>query len=147
MKSRISTATETLDFKMEDVWDTITDNKNWQWRSDLEDLKIINDKEFIECGKGGQEIHFTITKKEKYKVYQFTMDSKHFSGEWIGNFEKLPNGKTKITFTESIVYKNLFLKMFAFLFINLKNIQDAYMRDLKKKLIEKRDLDESTRNW
>jgi hypothetical protein len=75
------------------------------------------------------------------------MDSKHFSGEWIGNFEKLPNGKTKITFTESIVYKNLFLKMFAFLFINLKNIQDAYMRDLKKKLIEKRDLDESTRNW
>ncbi|MCG8569986.1 MAG: hypothetical protein MJB14_07575 [Spirochaetes bacterium] len=64
MKSRISTATEILNFRIEDIWDTITDNKNWQWRSDLQDLKIMNDKEFIEYGKGGLEINFTITKKE-----------------------------------------------------------------------------------
>ena len=136
MKSRISTATEVLNFRIEDVWDTITDNKNWQWRSDLQDLKIINDKEFIEYGKGSLKIHFTITKNEKYKVYGFTMNSKHFSGEWIGNFEKLPDGKTKITFSESLVYKKLLLKIFASFFINLKAIQDVYMRDLKKKLGE-----------
>ena len=136
MKSRISTATEVLNSRIEDVWDTITDNENWQWRSDLQNLEILNDKEFIEYGKGGLEIHFTITKKEEYKVYGFTMNSKHFSGEWIGNFEKLPDGKTKITFTESLVYKKLLLKIFASLFINLKAIQDVYMRDLKKKLGE-----------
>ncbi|MGD8782731.1 MAG: SRPBCC family protein [Ignavibacteria bacterium] len=136
MKSRISTATEVLNSRIEDVWDAITDNENWQWRSDLQNLKILNDKEFIEYGKGGFDIHFKITKKEKYKIYGFTMDSKSFSGEWIGNFEKLPNGKTKITFTESLAYKKLFLKIFASLFINLKAIQDVYMRDLKKKLGE-----------
>ena len=136
MKSRISTATEILNSRIEDIWDTITDNENWQWRSDLQNLEIINDKKFIEYGKGGLEIHFTITKKEEHKVYGFTMNSKHFSGEWIGNFEKLPDGKTKITFTESLVYKKLLLKIFASLFINLKAIQDIYMRDLKKKLGE-----------
>ena len=137
MKSRISTATEVLNSRIEDVWNTITDNENWQWRSDLQNLEIFNDKEFIEYGKGGMEIHFTITKKEEYKVYAFTMNSKHFSGEWIGNFEKLPDGRTKITFTESIAYKKLLLKIFASLFINLKAIQDVYMHDLKKKLGEK----------
>lgn len=136
MKSRISTATEILNSKIEDVWDSITDNKNWQWRSDLQDLKILNDKKFIEYGKGGFEVHFTITKKEKYKIYAFDMDSKAFSGEWEGNFEKLPDEKTKITFKESLEYKNLFYKIFASLFINLKAIQDVYMRDLKKKLGE-----------
>ena len=50
--------------------------------------------------------------------------------------EKLLDGKTKITFTESLVYKKLLLKIFASLFINLKAIQDVYMRDLKKKLGE-----------
>jgi hypothetical protein len=136
MKSRISTATEVLNYKIEDVWDTITDNENWQWRSDLQNLKILNDWEFIEYGKGGFEIHFTITNKEEYKIYGFSMDSKSFSGKWVGNFEELPDGKTKITFTESLVYKKLLLKLFASLFINLKTIQDVYMRDLKKKLDE-----------
>ena len=136
MKSRISTATEVLNSRIEDVWDTITDNEHWQWRSDLQNLEILNDEEFIEYGKGGLEIHFTITKKEAYNVYGFTMNSKHFSGEWIGHFEKLPDGKTKITFTESLVYKKLLFKIFASLFINLQAIQDVYMRDLKKKLGE-----------
>jgi len=134
MKSRISTATEVLNSRVEKVWDTITDNEKWQWRSDLQNLKILSNKEFIEYGKGGMEIHFTITKKEEYNVYGFTMDSKYFSGEWIGNFEKLSDEKTKITFTESLVYKKLFLRIFARLFINLKAIQDVYMRDLKNKL-------------
>ncbi|MGD9157421.1 MAG: SRPBCC family protein [Desulfobacteraceae bacterium] len=136
MKSRISTATEILNYRIEDVWDTITDNENWQWRSDLQNLRILNDNEFIEYSKGDMEIHFTITKKQTYKVYEFTMDSKHFSGEWRGDFEKLPDGKTKITFTESLVFKKLLLKIFASIFFNLKAAQDTYMLDLKKKLGE-----------
>ncbi|SDZ03320.1 SRPBCC family protein [Tindallia californiensis] len=99
MKNRISTATEVINYRIEDVWDAITDNENWQWRSDLQDLKILNDETFVEYGKGGMEIHFTITKKEKHEVYGFTMNSKHFSGEWIGIFEELPENKTRITFT------------------------------------------------
>ena len=136
MKKRTSTATQVVNFKIEDVWNTITNNKDWQWRTDLENLKIINDKEFIEYGKGGFEVHFKITKKEKFKIYAFNMDSNAFSGKWTGSFEKLPDGKTKITFTESITYKKLFYKIFASLFVNLKKIQDTYMRDLKKKLNE-----------
>lgn len=134
MKSRISTATEILNYRIEDVWDTITDNENWQWRSSLQNLKILNDKEFIEYGKGDMEIHFTITRKEAYKVYEFTMNSKHFSGEWRGNFEKLADGKTKITFTESLMFKKRLFKLFASIFFNLKAAQDTYMLDLKKKL-------------
>ena len=68
MKRSISTASAILDSSIEDVWDKITDNEHWQWRSDLQDLKILNENEFIEYGKGGMEIHFTITKKEKYEL-------------------------------------------------------------------------------
>ncbi|MDG5800670.1 SRPBCC family protein [Marinilabiliaceae bacterium ANBcel2] len=136
MKRRISTATEIIDFRIDDVWNIITDNNNWRWRSDLHDLKILNDKEFIEYGEGGFQVHFTITKKEQNKIYAFNMDSKAFFGHWEGVFEELSDGKTKITFTESIMYKNLFYKVFASLFINLKSIQNKYMRDLKKRLSE-----------
>ena len=134
MKEKISTATQVVDSKIEDVWNTITNNKDWKWRTDLEDLKIINDKEFIEYSKGGFEVYFKITKKEKYKIYAFDMDSKAFSGKWKGNFKELANGRTKITFTESIKYKKFFYKIFASIFVNLKKIQDTYMRDLKDKL-------------
>lgn len=136
MRKRVSTITEIFNSKIEDVWDTVTDNKNWQWRSDLKDLKLLSDKEFIEISKGGFEIHFIITKKEKYKVYAFDMHSKAFYGKWTGDFEKLSDGRTKITFTESLVYKNLLYKVFASLFINLKTLQNIYMQDLKKKLGE-----------
>lgn len=136
MKEKISTATQIVDFKIEDIWNTITNNKDWKWRTDLENLKIINDEEFMEYGKGGFEVHFKITKKEKNKMYAFDMESKAFSGKWTGSFEELPNEKTKITFTESLMYKKFFYKIFASLFVNLKKIQDTYMRDLKKKLSE-----------
>jgi hypothetical protein len=134
-KGRQSTATEIINAKIEDVWNVVTDNENWQWRSDLERVEVLNNgNEFIEYGKQGSKIHFTITKKEKYKIYEFTMDSKYFNGQWRGDFIKLPEGKTKISFTESLTYNNLFFKIFSLLFINLKTFQDAYMRDLKKKL-------------
>ncbi|MGQ1890921.1 DUF3284 domain-containing protein [Thermophagus sp. OGC60D27] len=136
MRKSVSTVSEVLNFSVEDVWNTITDNKNWQWRNDLQNIKILNDNEFVEYGKGGLEIRFNITRKEKFKVYQFTMNSKYFSGEWTGYFEKLSDERTRITFTESIIYKNLFLKFFSSLFINLKAIQEKYIRDLKKKLSE-----------
>ena len=137
MKKRTSTAMQVVDFRIEDVWSVITNNKDWKWRTDLENLKIINSKEFIEYGKGGFEVRFRITKKEKYKVYAFDMDSEAFFGKWTGKFKKLSNEKTKITFTESIIYKKLLYKIFASLFVNLRKIQDTYMRDLKKKLKEK----------
>jgi hypothetical protein len=136
MKRSVSTASAVLDSSIDDVWNKITDNENWQWRSDLQNLKILNEKEFIEYGKGGMEIHFTITKKEKYKLYAFNMDCNQFTGEWTGVFEKTQDGKTKITFTESIAYKKWFLRIIASLFVNLKAIQDEYMRDLKQALGE-----------
>ena len=48
MKNSVSTASTILDSSIEDVWDKITDNEHWQWRSDLQALKIINEKEFLD---------------------------------------------------------------------------------------------------
>ena len=35
------------------VWDVVTSLENYQWRSDLSKIEIINDKQFIEYTKDG----------------------------------------------------------------------------------------------
>lgn len=113
------------------VWEVVTSLYNYQWRSDIERIEIINDKQFFEYTKKGFPTKFTITNVETYKKWEFDMDNKNMRGHWSGTFTDL-NGKTLIEFKEEVVAKKLIMKPFVKGY--LKKQQKQYVNDLKKSL-------------
>lgn len=111
------------------VYSIVTDNKNFQWRKEVENIELLEDG-FIEYYKGGGHTFFKNIQKKKNEYYAFTMQHKLFNGEWEGKFESY-NGGTKVCFKEKIHIKNFFLRLIAPLFWNLKRIQQNYITALK----------------
>jgi hypothetical protein len=116
------------------LWDIITDNSNYEWRSDLSKIEIIDDTHFVEYTKNNFPTYFTITSKEKLKEYKFDLENTNLKGKWIGIFKELPNGNIELDFTEEIEVNNFIMKIFAKSY--LKSQQKRYMRDLERALNE-----------
>lgn len=129
-----STIISNFSSKLEDVWKVVTDNTDYNWRSDLGKIKISDDeKSFTETTKDGFETEFTITLKKPYERYEFNMENKNMSGHWIGIFSKDGSG-TKIEFTEEVETTNPIMNLFVKSY--LKKQQATYVADLKKVLGE-----------
>lgn len=114
------------------LWDIITDNTKFTWRSDLSKIVIVDDKHFIEYDKNNFPTYFTITSKEKLKEYKFDLENNNLKGKWIGIFKELTNGNIELNFTEEIEVNCLIMKVLAKSY--LKRQQKRYMRDLEKEL-------------
>lgn len=121
-----------FNFDIEKLWNIITDNTKYAWRSDLSKIEITDDKHFIEYAKNNYPTYFTITLKENLKEYRFDIENTNIKGKWIGIFEKLDNGKILLDFTEEIETNNFIMKLLAKSY--LKRQQKRYMRDLEKEL-------------
>lgn len=116
----------------EKIWNVVTDNTNYTWRSDLSKIEILDDKHFIEYTKKNYPTYFTITKKEKLTKYQFDIENTNIKGQWTGIFKELDNGNILLDFTEEIETKGFIMKIFAKTY--LKNQQKRYILDLEKEL-------------
>ena len=125
----ISIVTDVIDAPVALVYNIVTDNKNFQWRKEVENIELLEDG-YIEYYKGGGHTFFKNILKKKNEYYAFTMQHKLFNGEWEGKFESY-NGGTKVCFQEKIYIKNFFLRLIAPLFWNLKRIQQNYITALK----------------
>ena len=125
----ISIITDVIDAPVTLVYNIVTDNKNFHWRKEVENIELLEDG-FIEYYKGGGHTLFKNIQKKENEYYAFTMQHKLFNGEWEGKFE-LYNGGTKVCFQEKIYIKNFFLRLIAPLFWNLKRIQQNYITALK----------------
>ena len=113
------------------VWDIVTSLEEYQWRSDLSKIEVLNEKQFIEYTRDGFATTFTITACEQYKRWEFDMENDNIKGHWIGVFTD-KNGQTEIDFTEDVTAKKIIMKPFVKAF--LKKQQELYVSDLKKTL-------------
>ena len=113
------------------VWDTVTSLDQYEWRSDLSKIEIINEKQFVEYTKDGFATTFTITVSEPCKRWEFDMENSNMKGHWVGIFSEI-DGQTEIDFTEDVTAKKFVLKPFVKGF--LKKQQELYVSDLKKAL-------------
>ena len=116
---------------IEIVWDTVTNLNDLSWRSDLKDVRIIDENNFIEITKNGVETYFRITECIKYQSWIFEIENKNIKGTWVGKFY-VEDDKTILDFTENVVSKKLIFKPFISLY--LKRQQRIYFKDLKVKL-------------
>lgn len=82
----ISKAEVKLKQDIKKVWEVVTDNKNYDWRSDIEKIEITGNNTFIEYTKDGFKTVFKITKFKPYSLYEFDMENENMSGHWIGEF-------------------------------------------------------------
>ena len=98
---------------IEKLWNIITDNTNYIWRSDLSKIEIVDDTHFIEYAKNNYPTYFTITSKVNLKEYKFDIENSNIKGKWIGIFKKLDNGDILLDFTEEIETNNFIMKLFA----------------------------------
>lgn len=114
------------------LWDIITDNSNYKWRTDLLKIEITDETHFIEYTTNNFPTYFTVTAKEKLKEYKFDLENTNLKGKWIGIFKELPNGNLELDFTEEIEVKNFIMKLLAKPY--LKSQQKKYMKDLEKEL-------------
>lgn len=113
------------------IWDIVTSLENYGWRSDLGEIKILSENQFVEYTKDGYATTFTITAKEPCKLWEFDMENNNMKGHWTGIFTA-KNDVTEIDFTHEVTAKRIFMKPFVKLF--LKKHQNRYVADLKKAL-------------
>lgn len=113
---------------IKNVWDIVTSLENYQWRSDLSRIEILNDKQFVEYTKDGYPTTFTVTGTEPYKRWEFDMENKNIKGHWIGMFTE-KDGHTEIDFTEEVMTKKVIMKPFVRTY--LKKQQELYVADLR----------------
>ncbi len=132
IKSNIKTV---FDCDRDKLWDTITDNHNYAWRTDLSKIEIIDETHFVEYTSDNYPTSFTITKKEKLDIYEFEIKNTNLKGKWIGRFRELENGTIELDFTEQIETTNWIMKLLAKPY--LKKMQKRYIKDLKKELNRK----------
>jgi len=135
MKMIKSNIKKEFNCRIENLWDIITDNTKYAWRSDLSKIEIIDDKHFIEYDKNNYPTYFTITLKEYLKEYKFDIENTNIKGKWTGTFKSLENGNILLNFTEEIETNNFIMKLLAKPY--LKSQQKRYMRDLEKELKNK----------
>ena len=115
----------------EKLWDIVTDNSNYEWRSDLSKIEIIDENHFVEYSKNDFPTYFKITKKEKYEEYRFYIENANIKGSWTGLFRELPNGNIELNFTEEIETNSFAMKLFAKPYLKVQ--QKRYMNDLEKR--------------
>ena len=118
-------------YDIKKVWDIVTSLDQYQWRSDLSKIEIINEKQFIEYTRDGFATTFTITVSDPCKRWEFDMENSNMKGHWVGIFSEI-DGQTEIDFTEDVTAKKLIMKPFVKGF--LKKQQELYVSDLKRVL-------------
>jgi len=115
------------------VWNTVTSLENYSWRSDIGNIEILNDTQFVEYTKAGYATKFTITEIKPYERWEFDIENDNIKGHWIGLFSQ-NSTETTIDFTECVAAKKVLMKPFIKGY--LRKQQALYVTDLKKALQE-----------
>lgn len=126
----------TVDFasSVDKIWQVITDNSNYAWRSDLSKIEVSDGgNSFVEYTKKGYPTEFTVTLRIPHERYEFDMKNGNMTGHWTGIFEKV-NGRARVTFIEEVEVKGIIKKLLVGGY--LRSQQKKYIADLKKALGE-----------
>lgn len=124
----------TLPYNIKTVWTTVTDIKNYHWRSDLSHTEVLNPHQFIEYAVNGTATHFKTIVFKPYHLWEFTLQNKFICGRWRGIF--LEQGtSTLVHFTEEIAAKKFCLK--PILKFYLRRQQKLFIKDLQTYLQKK----------
>lgn len=113
----------------EKVFDIITDNKNYSWRTDISKIEIISDAHFVEHTKDGYKTDFYITNTIPNKRYEFDLKNDNMTGHFIAELRQINTSNMELKLIEQIEVKNIIMKLFAKSY--LKKQQENYVKNLQ----------------
>ena len=117
---------------VERVWQVVTDLTNTSWRSDLEQVEVLDKTHFVEYSKSGYATNFTVTAWEPPHRWAFTMENGNMTGAWEGSFKAVEDG-ARLHCTETVHAKRWWMRPFVPSY--LKRQQRRYWDDLRKALL------------
>lgn len=125
----------------EKVYNVLINNADYGYRSDLEEVVIVEQNDGIEVwdeiARNGSVVRFKTTRKDPYSLYEFDIvKGNGFTGHWKGELKETSTGGTLFISTETIRMKNPFLKVLSRLFFNPEKYMNTYQNDLRVKLSE-----------
>ncbi len=121
----------------EKVFQLVTDVQGQvSWRSDVREIKVIDEKTWTEVPRKGAPITFRTKQKVENRLFEIEIIApESFNGHWVGTFEKTPTG-TNVVFKEAVVIENPFFRVLDLVFVDLDQTMDVYLANLKTKLGE-----------
>ncbi len=128
-----SRVTVHLPCPVERVWQTVTDLTNTSWRSDLKRVEVLDEVHFAEHTKSGYVTNFTVTARQPFRRWAFTMANGNMSGTWEGIFEAAEGG-TWLHCAETVNAKRWWMRPFVPGY--LKRQQRRYLDDLRRELLK-----------
>ena len=124
-----------------EVFQLITDNTKWDWRSNVNEIITLDDDqtrigaEFIVKTKSDKKVYFRIEKYIPNSRYELAMSNNGFKGYWKGYLIPFKTG-TKLTITSKTRITNPITRLFSYFFLNFNDTIDCYASDMKKELGE-----------
>ena len=119
---------------VERVWSVVTNLEEYAWRSDLREIRVLNDRQFVEVTAEGYPTTFTVTERESCRRWAFSMENSRMRGRWVGTFVPRGGSETAITFTEEVRAKAVWLRPFVGRY--LRKQQARYVADLRSVLLK-----------
>lgn len=111
-----------------ELFEIITNNKEYSWRSDISKIETIDDNKFIEYSKNKFKTYFTITLKKEFDEYKFDLENSNLKGKWTGIFKEISKDITELTLIEELKVNRYIMKLLAKPY--LKRQQKRYIKDL-----------------
>lgn len=121
----------------EKVYNVITDNQNWQYRTSLDNLEMLSregENEIWRETTNGITILFKTREKRPFEYYSFDMSSQFFTGEWNVQLVPIHEDQTRFVATESLTFPNPFIRVLSYLFMDLETFMQTYEDELRTKL-------------
>lgn len=117
--------------RVQKVWDVVTSQTDYQWRSDVSRIESLSATRFVEYSKDGFATTFTVTCFQPYRRWEFDLENSNMKGHWTGIFTEM-DGQTQVCLTEEVTAKRLLLRPLVKPF--LRRQQARYLADLAKAL-------------
>lgn len=125
---------------VEKVFAAVTDVEGQPaWRADVKAIEILEttpNLKWREVLHKGPAITFQERRKLENRLFEIEIVESAFGGRWVGTFEPLSDGGTRVTFTETSIIANPFLRTVSILVIDLNKTISEYTSNLRKHLGE-----------
>ncbi|TCP97775.1 hypothetical protein EDC44_101159 [Cricetibacter osteomyelitidis] len=122
---------------IETVYNTITNNQDWAYRTSLDNLEILSQNGGDEVWRettNNVQILFKTKEKRPFEFYAFEMSHRYFQGEWSATLTQLGTEQTVFEATESIRFNNPFMRAVGYFFMDLDKMMQIYENELRTKL-------------
>jgi uncharacterized membrane protein len=125
------------------IWEVVSDmGRQAEWRPSVKRVEVqLNGDQlarWVEYPQSGLPIFFKMMLCQKPSLMEFEFtDQKVFKGYWAGEFQSLPDRRTRLSITETAEISHPVMRVLSYLFFNMDRSIEEYLGEVRNRLGEK----------